>query len=226
MNDFIVNCKNIVKIFPGMAEDLEILKDINLEIKHGSVVSITGASGCGKSTLLSILGGLDTPSGGSAFVDNLPLHSTSEKDLNEFRLFSIGFVFQFHYLLKDFTAIENVAMPAIIAGMSRKKAEEKASELLLEFDLENRAKFYPAKLSGGERQRFAIARALMNDPKIILADEPTGNLDEHTAKMVEEVLFQAVTNHGKTLILVTHDTRLATKADLRFRLHEGELFQQ
>ncbi|MCX7025726.1 MAG: ABC transporter ATP-binding protein [Spirochaetes bacterium] len=224
MSEMVLRCIGLGKTFAGDAEALEILRDVNLEAEAGSTISITGASGCGKSTLLSILGGLDAPTKGEAWVDGIPLHSTPERDLAGFRLSSVGFVFQFHYLLKDFTAMENVAMPGIVAGLSRPRAYERAEGLLTEIGLADRASHYPSKMSGGERQRVSIARALMNEPSIVFADEPTGNLDERSARSAEDILFGAVAKRGTTLVLVTHDLRLAGRAEQRFRLHEGELF--
>ncbi len=223
MSDIVIRCAGLGKTFRDDTHDLEILASVDFEVEAGSTVSITGASGCGKSTLLSILGGLDAPTRGEVWVDGVPLHATAERDLAGFRLSSVGFVFQFHYLLKDFTALENVAMPALVAGTPRRDAEARARELLAEIGLAERTDHHPAKLSGGERQRVAIARALVNGPRVVFADEPTGNLDERSALGAEELLFDAVSRRGATLVLVTHDPRLAARASRRYRLHEGEL---
>jgi lipoprotein-releasing system ATP-binding protein len=223
MNDVIVLCRGLRKSFETAAGQLEILKSINLELKKGDRASITGPSGCGKSTLLSILGGLDRPTAGFIELVGQDISDADERFLSRFRAKMIGFVFQFHYLLKDFTALENVMLPAFMAGSEKSTAEEKAYSLLNAVGLANRLDHLPSKLSGGERQRVAIARALVNNPELILADEPTGNLDEASSLVVEDLLFSMVENCGSTLLLVTHDQRLADRADRRFSLSEGRI---
>jgi lipoprotein-releasing system ATP-binding protein len=223
MNDFIVRCQGLTKSFESGTERLDILKSIDLELNRGQRASITGPSGCGKSTLLSILGGLDRPSGGFVEVGGQDISCTDERSLSGFRARVIGFVFQFHYLLKDFTALENAMIPAFMAGGDRKAAEDKARPLLEAVGLGNRLNHVPAKLSGGERQRVAIARALVNDPELILADEPTGNLDEASSRVVEDLLFTMVERCGSTLLLVTHDQQLASRAGRRFILSDGRI---
>jgi lipoprotein-releasing system ATP-binding protein len=223
MNDVIVQCRGLQRSFETGTERLEILKSIDLEMNRGDKASITGPSGCGKSTLLSILGGLDHPSGGFITVGGYDISRADERSLASFRAKVIGFVFQFHYLLKDFTALENAMLPAFMAGKDRKTAEEKARLLLEAVGLGDRLDHIPAKLSGGERQRVAIARALVNDPELILADEPTGNLDEASSLVVEDLLFSMVDTCGSTLLLVTHDHRLARRGDRRFLLSEGRI---
>ncbi len=223
MNDVIVRCRGLHRSFESGTEQLQILKSVDFELRRGQRASITGPSGCGKSTLLSILGGLDRPSGGFIEVGGQDISSADERSLSGFRAKMIGFVFQFHYLLKDFTALENTMIPAFMAGGDRKTAENKARPLLEAVGLGNRLNHVPAKLSGGERQRVAIARALVNDPELILADEPTGNLDEASSLIVEDLLFAMVERFGSTLLLVTHDQKLAGRADRRFILSEGRI---
>jgi lipoprotein-releasing system ATP-binding protein len=223
MNDVIVQCRGVQRIFDTGTEQLEILKSIDLELRRGEKASITGPSGCGKSTLLSILGGLDHPDAGYIMVGGQDISNADERILSDFRAKVIGFVFQFHYLLKDFTALENAMLPAFMAGADKKTAEDKARLLLEAVGLGQRLDHIPAKLSGGERQRVAIARALVNNPELILADEPTGNLDEASSLIVEDLLFSMVEKFGSTLLLVTHDQRLASRADRCFLLTEGRI---
>jgi lipoprotein-releasing system ATP-binding protein len=223
MSDPIIVCESLSKTFSSDAEDLRILRDVTFSVPPGSTVSITGPSGCGKTTLLSILGGLDSPSGGRVRVGDWNLHELGEDSLGEYRSSFVGFVFQFHYLLKDFTALENVALPAYIKGERKSDAFARASELLDDLGLSERKNQYPGKLSGGERQRAAIARALMNRPAVVLADEPTGNLDEANARAVEDLLLDLASRYGTTLLVVTHDPRFASRMDVRYLLSEGEI---
>jgi lipoprotein-releasing system ATP-binding protein len=223
MNEPLVACRGLEKTFASAAEDLRVLSDLDLSIDAGSRVAITGASGCGKSTLLSILGGLDRVTGGFVRVGKWNLESIPERDLTEYRAKAVGFVFQFHYLLKDFTAIENVALPAYMRGERRKDAYMRAAALLTDMGLAERLDHLPSRLSGGERQRTAIARALINRPSLVLADEPTGNLDSSSASSVKELLFGLSGRYGTTLVLVTHDAALAAEADLRYDLSNGKL---
>jgi lipoprotein-releasing system ATP-binding protein len=223
MNEPLVACRGLEKTFASAAEDLCVLRDLDLSIEAGSRVAITGASGCGKSTLLSILGGLDRVTGGFVRVGDWNLESIAERDLTEYRAKTVGFVFQFHYLLKDFTALENVALPAYMRGERRRDAFERAAALLTDMGLAERLDHLPSRLSGGERQRAAIARALINRPSLVLADEPTGNLDSSSAGSVRELLFGLSGRYGTTLVLVTHDVSLAAEADLRYELSGGRL---
>lgn len=220
----VITCANVTKVFSTQAEELAILQDITIETPRGSSVSITGPSGCGKSTLLSLLGGLDKPTGGSIMIEDFPVHSANEIELAQFRAKKLGLIFQFHFLLKDFTALENVMMPHLILNGNKKHAHETAREMLSAVGLQNRLHHYPEQLSGGERQRVAIARALINRPCVVLADEPTGNLDESNAEIIETLLLDTVKHYGATLVLVTHDIEFAKRTDTQFRIHEGKLY--
>ena len=221
MSNIIV--ENLHKSFISGNEELSILSDLSFEIESNTKVILTGNSGSGKSTLLNLISGMDNITSGKIIVDNHPVHSLDENSLSFFRSQSIGLIFQFHYLLKDFTALENVMMPAYMTGVNKLDALNTAKELIREIGLENRMNHFPSQLSGGERQRIAVVRSLVNDPGIILADEPTGNLDELNSKKVEELLFELVTNHGKTLFLVTHDMDLSKRGDIHFKLENGKL---
>ena len=223
MNEPLIECRGLEKTFASAAEELRVIRGLDLSVEAGSRVAITGASGCGKSTLLSILGGLDRVDGGSVRVGSWHLDSVQERELTEFRGTAVGFVFQFHYLLKDFTALENVAMPAYMRGGKRRDAFERAAVLLSDMGLAERLDHIPSRLSGGERQRAAIARALINRPSLVLADEPTGNLDVDSARSVKELLFGLSERYGTTLVLATHDPSLAAEADLGYRLEGGRL---
>jgi lipoprotein-releasing system ATP-binding protein len=187
--------------------------------------AITGQSGSGKSTLLNILGGLDRTDEGRVFISNDEITSLSEKDMSVYRSKLVGFIFQFHYLLKDFTALENIMIPAYIAGMKKKDAADRAKSLLADVNLEDRKNHFPSQLSGGERQRVAVARSMVNDPALILADEPTGNLDPANSDIVSELLYAAAQKRGKTLIVVTHDEKAAARAGARLVLENGQLSQ-
>lgn len=219
----ILNIRDLHKVYSTGAEDLTILEKLNLEIDSGSSTVITGESGSGKSTLLNLIGGLDSLNGGELFSCGFPIHEMSEKQLTDYRRKSIGLVFQSHYLLKDFTALENVAIPARIAGMEKKEAMTRAEELIGKVGLADRLEHYPSRMSGGERQRIALARSLVNDPQLILADEPTGNLDEKNSRTVEDILFSLVEEYGKTLLLVTHNLILAERVHKAYHLTGGVL---
>lgn len=222
-SDAAISCRGLWKSFTSKAETLDVLRGLDLELSGGSSCSIVGASGSGKSTFLSILGGIERLDRGELRVGGYELHRHSEKELPVFRTKVIGFVFQFHYLLKDFSALENVALPAYMAGLGRKKAWEKAEQLLVKVGLAGRLNHFPSELSGGERQRAAIARALVNNPRVILADEPTGNLDAQNAATVSELLFELPAITGASLVLATHDRELAQKASVRYALDQGYL---
>lgn len=223
MNKTVLECKRITRFFITEAETIHVLKGIDLELKSGVTAAITGSSGSGKSTLLSILGVLDRASGGSLFINGLNLTDKKEDELASIRSSMTGFVFQFHYLLKDFTALENAMLPAYMAGMPKKDAIEKAAPILEAVGLAGRFNHTPARLSGGERQRVAIARALINDPLLILADEPSGNLDEYNARLVMELLFDLAESSSRSLLVATHDPEIAAMAQRRFHLSDGVL---
>ncbi|MBR0077445.1 MAG: ABC transporter ATP-binding protein [Bacteroidales bacterium] len=200
---------------------LKVLKGINLEIADSSVVTIVGASGAGKSTLLHLIGTLDRPDEGRVLIDNTDLYKLSDKELAEFRNRNIGFVFQFHHLLPEFTAVENVALPAMIAGQGKETALKRATELLDYLKLSDRLTHKPSQLSGGEQQRVAVARALVNNPKLILADEPSGNLDTENARKLHQLFFDLRDRFGQTFVVVTHNTELAQMADRTVTIKDG-----
>ena len=202
--------------------NLHILKGVSIEVKKGEIVSIVGASGAGKSTLLHIIGTLDTPNSGKVVIDNVDVFSLSSKKLAQFRNQKIGFVFQFHHLLPEFSALENVMMPALINNVSTKEAQRKATSLLEMLQLSDRLHHKPAELSGGEQQRVAIARSLTNDPAIVLADEPTGNLDSKNSLIIFEMLNKLRIELQQTFILVTHNDELAKQSDRVFRMADGK----
>jgi lipoprotein-releasing system ATP-binding protein len=219
----IIAVHNLVKNFSQGGETLYILRGVHLEIAAGHTVSITGQSGSGKTALLNILGGLDDFNDGSVLVGGQELKGLSETALSVFRRKKAGFIFQFHYLLKDFTALENVMLPAYIGGMRKKTALEKARSLLSDMRLDSRISHYPAQLSGGERQRVAVARSMINDPDVILADEPTGNLDPENSAAVSELLYSNAEKWHKSLLVVTHDKNVAHRAMSCYQLTEGVL---
>ncbi len=226
MNDPVLFLNSVSKSFVSTGEKLTILDNLNLAILPASKTVIIGESGCGKSTLLNIIGGLESPTSGSIRAGPFEVETLDEKRLTLYRSTFLGLVFQFHYLLKDFTALENVMLPAYMAGMKKKDALERARGLLADLRLENRMLHYPSQMSGGERQRAAVARALINNPSLVLADEPTGNLDPANAETVKELLFSVVSRYSNTLVLVTHDIGLASLADTCYRLLDGRLVQQ
>jgi lipoprotein-releasing system ATP-binding protein len=203
--------------------NLQVLKGIDLEIQEGEVVAICGASGAGKSTLLHIMGTLDAPDKGEIIFDKTPVSALSEQELSRFRNQNIGFVFQFHHLLPEFTAVENVALPAMIAGESKKNALKKAQEMLQMMHLSERFLHKPAQLSGGEQQRVAVARALINNPKVVLADEPSGNLDTEHARNLHQLFFQLRDQLNKTFVIVTHNTELANLSDRKIIIRDGRI---
>lgn len=202
---------------------LQVLKGINLEIADRSVISIVGASGAGKSTLLHIIGTLDQPTKGTVLIDNTDLYSLSDKKLAQYRNQNIGFIFQFHHLLPEFTAVENVALPALIAGRSHAEAFKRAKELLDFLKLGERLTHKPSQLSGGEQQRVAVARALANNPKLVLADEPSGNLDTANARQLHQLFLDLRDEFGQTFVVVTHNTDLAKLADKTIEMKDGRI---
>lgn len=214
-----IDIKNITKSFGS----LQVLKGIDLHIDKGEVVSIVGPSGAGKTTLLQIIGTLDKPDTGSVHVDSVDVTTLSQKALADFRNRHLGFVFQFHQLLPEFTAIENIMIPAYIAGTSNKAAKERAKELLQFMGLTDRANHKPNELSGGEKQRVAVARALVNSPAVILADEPSGSLDTKNKEELHQLFFDLRDKFGQTFVIVTHDEQLATITDRTIHMRDGLL---
>jgi putative ABC transport system ATP-binding protein len=216
-----IELKNVTKTVRSGAEDLTILNDVSLEIPDGEFVAITGASGSGKSTLLGLIAGLDAPSAGSILIDNADVTEMSEDDLADLRSEKIGFVFQSFHLIPSLTAFENVLIPMEILGI--KDAKSRAGQLLEAVDLTNRGHHYPTELSGGEQQRIAIARAFANQPKILLADEPTGNLDSKNGEHIFDLMTELHRRHNVTLVLVTHDQHLADLAQRQVVLKDGRI---
>lgn len=202
---------------------LEVLKGVNLHIKKGEFVSITGASGAGKTTLLQLLGTLDKVQTGSLIINNKEVNTLNQKELANFRNKEIGFVFQFHNLLVEFTALENVCLPAFIAGTDKKQAEEKGMELLALLGLTDRANHKPDELSGGEQQRVAVARALINSPSIILADEPSGNLDSKNAEELHNLFLKLNKELGQTFVIITHNKELANLGSRKLEMKDGKI---
>jgi len=211
--------KNIKKSYG----DLQVLKGINLQFNKSEIATIVGASGAGKSTLLHIIGTLDKPDSGEIVIDNEPLFKMSEQELAAFRNARIGFVFQFHHLLPEFTSVENVMLPALIGGTGKKEALGKAKELLDFLKLSDRLNHKPSQLSGGEQQRVAVARALINNPKLILADEPSGNLDSENAKKLHQLFFDLRDEFKQTFIIVTHNKELAEMSDKQVVMRDGRI---
>lgn len=214
-----VKAENITKSF----DSLEVLRGIDLHIQKGEVVSIVGASGAGKTTLLQILGTLDKPTSGRVTIDGVDVNVLNEKQLSDFRNKHIGFVFQFHQLLPEFTAIENVMLPALIGGESKSNAEKDALDLLEFLNLSHRIDHKPSEMSGGEKQRVAIARALINHPSVVFADEPSGNLDSHNAMELQSLFFSLREKYGQTFVIVTHDMNLASMCDRMIRVSDGQI---
>lgn len=216
----IIKLENVSKSYLDASKKLNVLKEINLSVQEGEFVAITGASGCGKSTLLHLIGLLDTADSGAILLAGEASDSISNMEI--FRNKNIGFIFQFHYLLEDFTALENVAIPLLVQGYKRKEAYNIASESIKSLGLEERLNHFPNQLSGGEEQRIAIARAIVTNPKILIADEPSGNLDDETTKLVMTIL-RNLNKKGLTVIFVTHDLSLVSDHDTHYTIKDGKL---
>lgn len=215
--------ENLYKVYKDGKINLEVLKGINLEVKKGEILCIIGPSGAGKSTLLNLLGGLDRPAKGKVFFEGQDLYALSERKRARIRNKKIGFVFQFYHLLPEFSALENVMLPAVIDTISFSQAKERARELLWLVGLEERINHKPTQLSGGEQQRVAIARTLINDPDIILCDEPTGNLDSERGEQIAELLRNLNQEKGKTLVVVSHEEKIAKMANRIIHIRDGRL---
>ncbi|MBX9867551.1 MAG: ABC transporter ATP-binding protein [Burkholderiales bacterium] len=220
----VLSCRNLGKSFPQAdAPALEIFKNVSFELGSSETISIVGSSGSGKTSLLQILAGLDTASDGRVIVCGEDITTLNQNELCKIRNQNLGFIYQFHHLLPEFTALENTLMPLIIAGHDNKQRHEYAEYILGRLGLAKRLKHYPSQLSGGERQRVAIARAVVNQPKIVFADEPTGNLDNTTAHKVLDIFFELQQELKTSLIIVTHDTAIAAKTQKIYQLHNGQL---
>ena len=227
MGEIILKSENVVKSFQTTKKvKLEVLKGIDLNIESGKITVIVGASGAGKSTLLHLLGALDRPDSGKVNFNNNDIFSFSDEKLAKFRNQNIGFVFQFHHLLPEFTALENVIIPQLINGTDFSKAEKQGEELLQNVGLKERISHKPAELSGGEQQRVAVARALANNPQIIFADEPTGNLDSENSEGIHQLINELKKNFGMTFVIVTHNPNLMQLADSVFEIKDGKISQK
>jgi len=220
----VLRAEKLSKTFTSGYSEISVLSELDLTIQAGEVLTVVGASGSGKSTLLHLLGGLDQPNSGSIFYGDIDITSVSEERMAMMRNRYIGFVFQYHHLMSEFTAVENIKIPMLIAGYQPGKIHERAMDLLQIVGLADRASHLPSQMSGGEQQRVALARALANNPPIILADEPTGNLDRKTGESIYKLLYSLARNEHKSWVVVTHNEYLAQLADKRRRLDEGRLF--
>ncbi len=227
----LIRVEDLYKTYVDAASDdittqVEVLKGVDVEVRQGEVLAILGKSGVGKSTLLHLIGGLDRPTSGSVFFEDRNIHAYNDRQLDRFRNLEIGFIFQFHHLLPEFTALENIAIGGLIAKKNVSETYGSAGEILDYVDLADRSNHYPSELSGGERQRIAIGRALINQPKVILADEPTGNLDRKTSDDILDLLWDLNGRLNRTLILVTHDHSLAQRADRMVHIVDGKIANQ
>ena len=227
----LIRVEDLYKTYVDAASDdittrVEVLKGVDVEVRQGEVLAILGKSGVGKSTLLHLIGGLDRPTSGSVFFEDRNIHAYNDRQLDRFRNLEIGFIFQFHHLLPEFTALENIAIGGLIAKKNVSETYGSAGEILDYVDLADRSNHYPSELSGGERQRIAIGRALINQPKVIMADEPTGNLDRKTSDDILDLLWDLNGRLNRTLILVTHDHGLAQRADRMVHIVDGKIANQ
>jgi lipoprotein-releasing system ATP-binding protein len=228
MNNLILHCKDIYKSYfidENKSSCLEVLKGIDFQVYEEEIVTIVGASGSGKSTLLHILGGLDNPTSGKVFWHDKDISSFNDETIAKRRSENIGFIFQFHHLLPEFSAVENVIIPLMIAGMNKVDARKRAVELLKKVGMSHREEHKPTELSGGEQQRVAVARALANKPKIVLADEPTGNLDSANGEQLHELLLELNKTEKQSFVIVTHNDRFAKRSDRNFMMADGKLLQ-
>lgn len=225
MSQVLIEVRAVEKAYRETKDALPVLRGVDLTVTSGETLSIVGASGTGKSTLLHIIGALDVPSRGEVLFEGDSLFSCSDDQLARFRNEKLGFVFQFHHLLNDFTALENVAMPLLLRGVAEKPRCEKAQQALVDVGLADKAQSRPTELSGGEQQRVAVARAIVAEPVLLLADEPTGNLDARTGDRLMELLFQLNKSRGLTVIYVSHNEALAARAGRRLELHDGKLLE-
>ena len=225
MTDIVLQASHLVRQYVDAGRRVEVLRDVSLEVRRAEMVAIIGASGSGKSTLLHCLGLLDLPDGGEIFIEGRQTSGLSEVQRSRLRNRSLGFVYQFHHLLAEFSALDNVAMPLIVRRMDREQARAKAMTLIRMVGLEDRVTHYPGQLSGVERQRIALARALVGSPACVLADEPTGNLDRHTAHQMFDLLKRVIRESGTALVVVTHDRELAALADRQLLMQDGQLVQ-
>lgn len=221
----LLECQQLCKRYQEGSVQTDVLRDVSFRIQAGELMAIVGSSGSGKSTLLHLLGGLDTPSSGDVIFDGQPLNRLSSAARAELRNRELGFIYQFHHLLPDFTALENVAMPLLIGKKSATDAQSKAREMLAAVGLAHRSNHRPSELSGGERQRVAIARALVNEPRLVLADEPTGNLDARNAETIFELLGELNRQQGTAFLVVTHDLQLAGRMTRQLEMRDGHLSQ-
>ncbi|MCK8045998.1 lipoprotein-releasing ABC transporter ATP-binding protein LolD [Shewanella sp. 1CM18E] len=224
--ELLLQVSNVSKRYQEGTVDTQVLHDVDLQVFKGEQLAIVGSSGSGKSTLLHIMGTLDSPTSGKVTMLGEDLYKLSSARQAKVRNENLGFIYQFHHLLPEFTALENVSMPALIQGKSRKQVEAKATALLERVGLGHRLKHTPAEMSGGERQRVAIARALINDPKLVLADEPTGNLDAKSGEAVYQLITELAAQFGTAFVVVTHDQKLAARMDRQLHMKDGRLVQQ
>lgn len=221
--DVFLRTVDLHKSYLNGHEELPVLKGINLTVNKGEIVSIVGASGAGKTTLLNLIGALDRPTGGTVLYEEQDIFKLTDKELAQFRSRTVGFIFQFHHLLPEFSAVENVSMPALIAGKKKETARDLAVKLLQTVGLEGKEQRRPSELSGGERQRVAVARALVNNPKVVLADEPTGNLDRKSGEAIHDLLWELNSQMNQTFVIVTHNEELAQRSDRIIRLSDGRI---